>query len=661
MKHLFRNIIPAAACALALAACNPLDDVYSKLDEQKEPYREDIAYTLTEADYTAASNAALALAQNAADSAAAKRIKSEQAFNPTFGPENLVPAQLSATFKALNKKSTANVTYNMNSENLGHLDSMLVQLKTHSYTVNAADYAHVGGPVANIEYFVPSMPAAEHLPSLLADTFKSAQSGDYALVSYKQSQYEPSTGGAVTKTIFSEDWESYSKNDTMGKTGNWLAYIPDSAPTGKQSYWMMYNRDANNYVQFSANNYGGTVESWIITPKEDIPASSTAALTFDIKIGYYTATCLSIKVSSDFNGSDAAAATWTDITSSFTLPTEPTNGYGAALENAGTHVLSAYAGRAVYIAFAYKGDSESDPKATTTYQIDNVNVTATTSSSRNGAKADLFEQRNDVYRYDGTKWAPTNKVVAVQPSEYKQMGLSSLNADKAKLFVPQVLASRYPFAMEGDTAIAVYKTDDKGTLAATKWTMAEGQWSMSSSIEQRTMQFIHNGSAWFFDPAVDYVMVKDDYQLMVDYIGNHAELGKFYDQQYKNAEYYYGFSSRYSNLSFRLSYRNPFFSKEYTQPAELDSELSAISSTEDKVALLWKRSEEGVRVFLEQRFPNAVPQVSGIDVHYHVTVTIYSPDGLSASTADNQLHRYSYKCTGSNPATFEFVERKQVE
>lgn len=647
MRTVIKNIIIAAQAGLLLLACNPMSDVYQKLDEAREPYREDIAYTLTEADYTAASNAALALAQNAADSAAAKRIKSEQAFNPTFGPENLVPAQLSATFKALNKKSTANVTYNMNSENLGHLSSMLDSLKKYSYE---ADYSAVGGAVATAGYFVPSMPAAEHIPALLDKAYTQAIKGQYALVTYKQSDVEP-VGGSGVKIIFSEDFEAYAKDDSVGKQGNWIAYIPDTAPAGKHTYWRIYNRDANNYPQFSANNYGGTVESWMITPKIDIPAGAKPQFSFDLKIGYYNSTCLRVLLSTNFDGTNAAAATWTDITSSFTLPTEPTGGYGAALENAGSHDLAAYAGKSVYFAFAYKGDSESDPKATTTYQIDNVVV-------KEGKDVPAY---NDVYHYDGSKWASASKVVAVQPSEYKQMGLSSLNADKAKLFVPQVLASRYPFAMEGDTAIAVYKGDDKGTLEATKWTMADGQWSMSSSIEQRTMQFIHNGSVWVFDPAVDYVMVKDDYQLMVDYIGNHAELGKFYDQQYKNAEYYYGFSSRYSNLSFRLSYRNPFFSKEYTQPAELDSELSAISSTEDKVALLWKRSEEGVRVFLEQRFPNAVPQVSGIDVHYHVTVTIYSPDGLSASTADNQLHRYSYRCTGSNPATFEFVERKQVE
>lgn len=317
--------------------------------------------------------------------------------------------------------------------------------------------------------------------------------------------------------------------------------------------------------------------------------------------------------------------------------------------------LSALAGNNIAIAFKYVGDENSNPAATATYRLDNVKITAT-SNSRSGAKADLFEQRNDVYHYDGTKWAPAAKVLAVQPAEYKQMGLSNkLSADQATLYLPMLLASRYPFAMEGDTAIAVYNA----AAVATRWAMTDGRWAPISSIEQRTLQFVHNGSVWMFDPAVNLTMAKDDYQIVVDYIRDHPDLNKFYDQQYKNAEYYYGFSAYYGNVSFALRYREPFFSgKEYEMPADADPELSALTSTEDKVALMWKRTEEAMHIFLERRFPDAVPQVGGIDVLYHIQVTIYAPDGGAAPSED---YRYTFRCTGSTPATFEFVERVRVE
>lgn len=654
MKTKILSIAAAATTiALMMAACNPLDEVYAELDKAQEPYHEDIAYTLTDADYAAASTAALKLATNKADSTAAKRIKEELAFNSVYGPEELVPAQLAATYKALNKKSTAQVTYNHNLENTAYLEAIKDSLKSHTYTVTDADYTAIGGSVANVGYFIPSTPAIEFIPNILKAQYPSATKGDYAFVNYKQSNLEPASGPvAKTTTLFLEDWESFNENDSVRIKNNWLTYIPDSAPTGKESYWRIYLRDNNKYAQFNANNYGGTVESWIITPQVIIPTGCDAAsLSFDVKAGYFNTICLGVKVSNDFDGSNAATATWVDITSIFTLPTP--SKWGDSHEPAGTADLAAYIGQGISVAFVYKGDTESNPKATTAYQIDNIKITATT-SSRSGAKADLFEQRNDVYCYNGTKWEQANKFMAVQPADKDRVS----STDKAKTYLPMLLANNYLYALEGDTAIAVYKSDDKGNLAATKWTMTNGQWGEASTIEQRTIQFIHNGQFWLFDPAVNYTMVKDDYQLMVDYIRDHAEHSIFYDKNYKNAEYYYGFAAYYQNLSFRIKgYRDPYFKdKADEQPATLDPELSALNSLEEKVALLWKRSEEGMRIFLELRFRDAVPEVSGVEVYYHVQVNVYGSDGDIAPAVP---YIYTYRCTG--PATFEFVERKQVE
>ena len=645
--------------ALLLAACNPLDDVYQQLDDVLEPYREDIEYTLTEADYAAASTAALKLATNKADSAAAKRIKSEQAFNATYGPENLVPAQLGTNFKALNKKSSAKVTYNMKLENLGYIDTLLSQLKRYAYTITDADYSTVGGAVANVDYFVPSMPAAEHIPTLLADSLKSAKKGDYAYVSYKQSNLEPASGGgSITKTIFFEDFEAYNGKDTVVKVvPGWHNFIPDTAPSATfNNYFAIYDDtkyDVTKSAQFSAYKAEGQVESWLITPIIPLPADATIEFQFDCTVGNFKdSACVTVWYSTNYNGIDAATATWHDISSNFTFP-RPASGY-SGMSTIGKADLSTLAGNNIAIAFKYVGNDKCTPAATATYRLDNVKITATT-GSRSGAKADLFEQRNDVYHYDGTKWAPASKMLAVQPADYKQMGLSKLSADQAKLYLPMLLATRFPFAMEGDTAIAVYNA----AAEATRWTLKEGRWAPTATIEQRTIQFIHNGSNWVFDPAVNLVMAKDDYQIIVDYIRDHPDLSKFYDKDRKNAEYYYGFSAYYGNVSFALRYREPFFSgKTYEMPADADPELSALASTDDKVALMWKRTDEAMRIFLERRFPDAVPQVSGVDVFYHIQVTIYAPDGGAAPSED---YLYTFRCTGSNPATFEFVEKVPVK
>lgn len=71
--------------------------------------------------------------------------------------------------------------------------------------------------------------------------------------------------------------------------------------------------DDNKYIQFSANGKGAC-EAWLITPSvkiEDI----NKKVGFDVCIGYWNADCLSVLVSSDFDGKDVSKATWKDITS----------------------------------------------------------------------------------------------------------------------------------------------------------------------------------------------------------------------------------------------------------------------------------------------------------------------------------------------------------
>lgn len=62
-------------------------------------------------------------------------------------------------------------------------------------------------------------------------------------------------------------------------------------------------------------------------------------------------------------------AKWTDITSSFDIPQEPSKGYGT-LALAGTFNLTDYVGKNVNIAFKYVGNG--DDKKSTTYQLDNI-------------------------------------------------------------------------------------------------------------------------------------------------------------------------------------------------------------------------------------------------------------------------------------------------
>ncbi len=139
-----------------------------------------------------------------------------------------------------------------------------------------------------------------------------------------------------------------------------------------ERYWNFKTRDSNNYAQASA--YGATatnIEEWLVSP--GINCSVDKSFSFFVNVGYWKHNGLQVYVSTNFNGqaSSLLTATWTDVTSSFTIPTAPTSGFGT-LASAGTLDLSAYTGQIVYVLFKYTGDKTTN---TTTYQIDNVVVT----------------------------------------------------------------------------------------------------------------------------------------------------------------------------------------------------------------------------------------------------------------------------------------------
>lgn len=144
--------------------------------------------------------------------------------------------------------------------------------------------------------------------------------------------------------------------------------------TGGAIQWTGRDYNDDKYAQMSS--YGssstGADEVWLITPGIDMDNSTGEELSFDVNIGYWKHDGLSVKISTDFDQTEAgiATATWTDVTADFTIPSEPTSGYGT-FATAGHLDVSSYAGN-MYVAFVYNGDAGAGE--TTTYQIDNVVV-----------------------------------------------------------------------------------------------------------------------------------------------------------------------------------------------------------------------------------------------------------------------------------------------
>lgn len=587
-------------------SCDPLEETYDNLDEAQGPYKESIEYTLVSTDYTNASKAALKLAENAADTAKANLIKSQQAFNSRFTANALVGGILSTNFLALNQGSSAVVTYNNNLEDLEYLNAIS---GATTYTVSNDDYTAVGGNVATAGYFIPSNTADENVASILASAIANAEDGDYAIVSYKQSDNEPGSGGGevVSFTGYLEDFNDVTEANleiNMAYT-DWTSDV-----VAGDKYWLTKNYNSNSYIQASA--YGTTAETnemWAISPEVNLTGAISPVLSFDVCFGYVVDDVVTVWITTNYTG-DASTTTWTELTSNFdfSVGMPAGSGYGV-LTNCGTASLSAYVDQTVQIGFKYSGSSTN----TTTAQIDNVSIQNT---AKGGEKADLFKTYNDVYQYTGTAWKKSSDVRAIHQFEYVAMGQNYGNFSSsapAANYLPTFLASAYPFAQEGDSKIVAYKYYASGATSyrADKYDFVNGAWTLYSGIVEQSDQFVHTGAEWIFDPTVKFSLTADDMMLLVNWV--YSNLSPDYGSSYGNDEFYFGASAYYVNFDLRLSNKVTYNIPGFDGLTE-----------EEGVALTWDRLEEGLGIILGEKFPEAVSTLTGdIPVYYWVTFATY--------------------------------------
>jgi len=148
--------------------------------------------------------------------------------------------------------------------------------------------------------------------------------------------------------------------------------------TGGVINWIGKEYASNKYAQVTSfgSSSTGADQVWMITPGINMDSSADEQLSFDVNVGYWKQDGLSVKISTDFDGTidGIVTATWTDVTSGFTIPSEPASGYGT-FATAGTLDVSSYTDT-MYVAFVYNGNLSADE--TTTYQIDSVRVQSTT-------------------------------------------------------------------------------------------------------------------------------------------------------------------------------------------------------------------------------------------------------------------------------------------
>ncbi|MFO7999898.1 MAG: DUF5017 domain-containing protein [Marinilabilia sp.] len=600
MKKLLYFLVSALIVAWG---CEPMEDVYNDLDEAEGDFSKSIELTLEEGDYSTISG----IASKLGDEDAAAFIDDNLAFSEDAKAADFIPDFLSEEYIALKKGSRANVTFNylmdypeyVNNYQPGEESDLI------SYQLTGDDYDLVGGDVADYEMFFESDPPQDGLPQILDNNFPDAEEGDKVLALFDYSE-EVSSSPTVEMTMESEDYQIIvdvvandpEKDHLVSSYGN------DEYYYGANAYFVNFDTDLSKrteggdyeqeeYFDLSEEEAKELIdervqEGIVIMLQENYPDAKT---TIDGNEVYYIVTYDTYDGSSGHTYNVAYKVTEEGSPARFELVEGPTSDD---------------------IAF----------------------------SSAKTISDGLY------YEFDGDDWKPEENVFYLSSAEYDEMGAPGnydnfSSSESPDDYLPQYLNEKRPYAQENDKVIVGYRYFASGStdIRAGEYVFDGSEWENTSSITERSEQFVHNGNNWVFDPTVVFTMSSDDYQLIVDYVKSNVDNGGDYIDSYGTTEFYYGASSYFENFDLRLNQRN-----ENNVPG-----FEGLS-TDEAIELTYERMTEAVEVMLKEKYPDAQAEVNGVDVHYIVTAEAYEDD-LSRNS-----YEFDFQCVSAGPdPEFELV------
>jgi len=265
----------------------------------------------------------------------------------------------------------------------------------------------------------------------------------------------------------------------------------------------------------------------------------------------------------------------------------------------------------------------------------------------------------DDYEYNGSEWIFGETVTDIPYAGYELQNHDYEYWDgplaqerrfsemyQPEEYIPAILDIVFPAATANTEQVVKYRYNNGNSTSdiIDKYQFDGAIWHKVSYYVETTEQYIFGELGWAFDPTVMFDMNRDDYMYL-------AEIDPIPHEIYNDFGYYYGASAFYSNFDVRLIGRrlNTEDDGSYT-----DTELGSIYDNEGTEAameeMLRRISEEGIIELLQHKFPDATPQVGGIDVHYFVNFQTF---------ADNWVREFptcEYICTAAgSPPQFELV------
>jgi hypothetical protein len=179
----------------------------------------------------------------------------------------------------------------------------------------------------------------------------------------------PCTYAVPPVSSVQQDFSDVLLNDTDYNNPNWV-----NTPVTGTRVWRGRVFQSDKYLRATSFGSNQTNEAWFITPPIQLSGGSVS-LSFRSATAFWNEASwpnpLTVKVSTDFDGCDTDAATWTTITG-YSAPTQSTANY--TFVNSGTINVNAFlpggATGNAHIAFIYNGQHPSG--VTTTLDLDDI-------------------------------------------------------------------------------------------------------------------------------------------------------------------------------------------------------------------------------------------------------------------------------------------------
>lgn len=455
------------------------------------------------------------------------------AFTEENPAKETLPEWLLKKYYTCDKGSSAMVTYKYApsiSENVSAISSAT------AYTVTADDYKAVWEDMP-FAYFSPTKKATQYVPGFLKNEYTAPVNKQLVVVDYNQADSDGAFDGEIA---FSDDFESNSLD-------SWKTVVM-STESANTYNWRITSFSGNYYVQATAynKNAAGPVETYLISAQSINVTNANMKLTFDALYANYQAAGgrLTVYLSENLAGftkADVEAASWTDITSSFTIATSPSG--SGDMAPVGEFSMAPYVGKKVYLAFRYTGDNTDGAKATTTIRIDNVSVKYGEMKVADSYPVSAFYQYNE----ESAKWEAYTDALLLQPQDYDAMGVTKLTASSAVSYISAYLGLKYPYAQSGTTKIVGFKQSEGKFMAVELQKSAIG-WTSTSDVVEMTDEYEYDGSAWVYKRTVPKAALSQSFDenrkitakdptMLEGWLNVALGAQPWYDKSYKNNNY----------------------------------------------------------------------------------------------------------------------------